>query len=187
CVITDVDRELAQAKLAEIDNEKKQRVAAVTAFLQDRLHAKAAFDAGRYDEAFKIEGANAAATEVFEIKAFGKAGDLTVESLGKLSWYALFARHYADALDAAERSLRIKPNLAEEANHAHALMMLGRTAEAKALYRAHKGEPLQDKTWEEVIVDDFHKLRNAGIKNSLMEEIEDAWSSWPPKSFRPPN
>jgi hypothetical protein len=187
CVITDADRELAQAKLAEIESEKKQRVAAVTAFLQDRFKAKAEFDAGRYNEAFKIEGANAAATEAFEIKTFGKAGDLTVESLGKLSWYALFARHYADALNAAERSLKIKPNLAEEANHAHALMMLGRTAEAKALYRAHKGEALQGMAWEEVIVDDFDKLRKAGINNSLMEEIEDAWSSWPPASFRPPN
>jgi tetratricopeptide (TPR) repeat protein len=185
CVITDADRELAQAKLAEIESEKKQRVAAVTAFLQDRFKAKTEFDAGHYDEAFKIEGANAAATEAFEIKTFGKAGDLTVESLGKLSWYALFTRQYADALDAAERSLKIKPNLAEEINHAHALMMLGRAAEAKALYRAHKGERLQGKTWEEVIVDDFDKLRKAGIKNSLMEEIEDALSSWPPESFRP--
>ena len=186
CVITDADRELAQAKLAEIDNEKKQRVAAVTAFLQDRFKAKAEFDAGHYDEAFKIEGANAAATEAFEIKTFGKAGDLTVESLGKLSWYALFARHYADALNAAERSLKIKPNLAEEANHAHALMMLGRTKESDSIYFGHKGELLQGKTWQQVIVDDFDKLRKAGIEAQDMGIIEDMWSSWPPESFRPP-
>jgi hypothetical protein len=185
CVITDADRELARTKMAEIETEQKQRVAGVTAFMKDTLKAKTEFDAGHYDEAFKIASANASATEAFEIKTFGKAGDLTVESLGKLSWYALFARHYADALNAAERSLKIKPNLAEEANHAHALMMLGRTAAAKALYLAHKGESLQGKTWEEVIVDDFDRLRKAGIKNSLMEEIEDAWSSWPPESFRP--
>ena len=187
CVITDADRELARAKMAEIETEQKQRVAAVTAFIKDRLKAKTEFDAGHYDEAFKIEGANEAATEAFEIKTFGKPGELTAESLDLLSWDALFARQYADALDAAERSLKIKPTLVEETNHAHALMMLGRTAEAKALYLAHKGEPLQGKTWEEVIVDDFDKLRKAGIKNSLMEVIEDAWSSWPPASFRPPN
>lgn len=186
CVITDADREFARAKMAEIDNERKQTAAAITAYFEATLKAKTEFDAGHYDEAFKIESANASATEALEIKTTGKAGDLTAECLRQLSWYALFARQYADALDAAERSLKLKPDLAEETNHAHALMMLGRTAEAKALYYAHKGEPLQGKTWQQVIVNDFGLLRNAGIKNSLMEEIEDAWSSWPPSSFRPP-
>jgi hypothetical protein len=186
CVITDADRELARARMAELDNERKQTAAAITAIMQDTVKAKTEFDAGHYDEAFKIESANASATEAFEIKASGKASEFTAGSLRRLSWYALFARHYAEALHAAERSLKLKPDLAEETNHAHALMLLARTAEAKAIYYAHKGEPLQGKTWQQIIVDDFDLLRNAGIKNSLMEEIEDAWSSWPPASFRPP-
>jgi len=186
CVITDADRELARAKMAEIDNENKQRVAAVTAFMQDALKAKTEYDAGHYDEALRLGRANAATIEAFEIKTFGKAGDLTAESLGKLSWYALFARQYADALDAAERSLKLKPNLAEETNHAHALMMLGRTKEADSIYFDHKGEHLQGKTWQQVIADDFDKLRKAGIETVHMGLIEGIWSSWPPASFRPP-
>jgi hypothetical protein len=185
CVITDADRELARAKMAEIETEQKQRVAAVTAFMKDTLKANTEFDAGHYDEAYRIANANAISAAAIETKTENKPGDLTAASLSKLSWYALFAHHYAEALDAAERSLKLKPDLAEETNHAPSLMMLGRTAEAKALYLAHKGKPLQGKTWQQVIVDDFGLLRNAGIKNSLMEEIEEGWSSWPPESFRP--
>jgi tetratricopeptide (TPR) repeat protein len=186
CFITDADREFARAKMAELDNERKQTAAAITAYFEATLKAKTEFDAGHYDEAFKIESANASATEAFEIKTTGKAGDLTAECLRQLSWYALFARQYADALDAAERSLKLKPDLAEETNHAHALMMLGRTAEAKALYLAHKGKPLQGKTWQQVIGDDFDKLRKARIESPLMKDMEKALSSWPPSSFRPP-
>jgi hypothetical protein len=185
CVITDADRELARAKMAEIDNENKQRVAAATAYLQETLKAKTEYDAGHYDEALRLGRATAAAIEAFEIKTTGKAGDLTAECLGQLSWYALFARQYAEALTAAERSLKLKPSLGEEINNAHALMMLGRTKEASSIYLDHKDEPLQGKTWQQVIADDFDKLRKAGIESSLMAVFEGLWSSWPPASFHP--
>jgi len=156
------------------------------AFTQDSLKAKTEFDAGHYDEAFKIESATASAAEAFELKTSGKAGTLTADFLAQLSWYALFARQYADALNAAERSIKLKPSLNEETNHAHALMLLGRSADAKAIYLAHKGEPLNGKNWEEVIADDFAKLRKAGIESPLMAEIERALSSFPPAGFKPP-
>jgi hypothetical protein len=176
CTITDADREVARVKFADFESQRKQRAAEVLSMVQDGLKAKEAFEAGRYDEAFKVERANASATQAFEIQTSGKAGDLTASGLSRLSWYALFARQYATALDAAERSIKIKPgNLVPETNRAHALMILGRTTEAKTIYLAHKGEPLNGKKWEEVITDDFAQLRKAGFASPLMTEIEAAF------------
>ena len=70
-------------------------------------------------------------------------------------------------------------NLVPVTNQAHALMFLGRAAEAKAIYLAHKGEPLQGKTWEKVISEDFAKLREAGITHPMMAEIERTLSGQP--------
>jgi hypothetical protein len=181
CTITDADREAATAKFAALDEDKKQRVAAVTAIMLDTAKAREAFEAGRYDEAFKVERANASAAQTFETQISGKAGDFTASALSQLSWYALFVRQYATALDAAERSIKIKSqDLVPETNRAHALMFLGRTTEAKTIYLAHKGEPLNGKKWEEVIADDFAQLRKAGITHPLMAEIEAAFKPAPP-------
>jgi hypothetical protein len=180
CVITDADRQAATTKIADLENQRKQRLAEIASIFQDEAKARTEFDAGHYDEAFKIDSASASASEAFEIKTSGKLGSLTASALGGLSWSALFAHHYAEALDAAERSIKLKPDLAPETNRAHALMMLGRTAEAKTIYLAHKGESLNGKTWEEVVADDFAKLRKAGITSPLMAEIETAFKPSPP-------
>jgi predicted Zn-dependent protease len=175
CAITDADREAARVKFADFESQRKQKAAEVLSMVQDSLKAKEAFEAGRYDEAFKVERADASATEAFEIKASGKPGDLTASALIELSWYALFARQYATALDAAERSTKLKPDdLVPETNRAHALMLLGRITEAKTIYLAHKGEPLNGKTWEQIIADDFARLRKAGITHPFMDEVEAA-------------
>jgi hypothetical protein len=42
------------------------------------------------------------------------------------------------------------------------------STEAKAIYLAHKGEALNGKKWEELIFEDFDKLRKAGITSPLM-------------------
>jgi hypothetical protein len=179
CVITDADRELARAKMAEIETEQKQRVAAITAFMKDTLKAKTEFDAGHYDEAYRIANANAISAAAFETKTENKPGDLTAGAFANLSWFALFSHHYEEALAAAERSNKLNPSdLVPVTNRAHALMFLGRTAEAKVIYLAHKGEPLNGKTWEDVVAADFALLRKAGITHPLMAEIEAA--------FKPP-
>jgi len=46
------------------------------------------------------------------------------------------------------------------------------STEAKAIYLAHKGEALNGKKWEELIFEDFDKLRKAGITSPLMDEVE---------------
>ena len=64
-------------------------------------------------------------------------------------------------------------------NRAHALMLLGRIGEARALYLQYSGRPKVEgeKTWETMVVEDFAQLRNAGIRNRLMDEIETKFSA----------
>ena len=59
-------------------------------------------------------------------------------------------------------------------NRAHALMFLDRTDEARVLYLQYRGQKNveEQKSWETVIVDDFAKLRKAGLSRPLMDEIE---------------
>jgi hypothetical protein len=137
---------------------------------------KEEFKAGHYDEAFKLSQKNVAAREAEEIRITGKAGDLTASALANHSWYALFARQYSEVVTAADRSLKLKPkDLVPEGNRAHALMMTGRTGEAKAIYLAHRGEKLGDgRNWNDVTKEDFGELRKAGFTHPLMSEIETA-------------
>jgi hypothetical protein len=72
-------------------------------------------------------------------------------------------------------------------------MFLGHNEGAKALYLAHKGEPVpgadnkfweeviakgepvpgaDNKLWEQVIADDFAKLRKAGLTSPMMADVE---------------
>jgi TPR repeat protein len=99
-------------------------------------------------------------------------------ALGSLSWHALFAREYAHALDAAERALKTDPSLLWiETNRAHALMLLGRAAEAREVYLAHRDKRIPNnanKLWQEGIAEDFAELRKAGIEHPQMAEIETA-------------
>lgn len=97
-----------------------------------------------------------------------------------MAWFGLFTRRFQESLDASDRSLTLIPSdLVPTTNRAHALMFLGRTEEARAIYRAHVGEPLQGKKWENVIVEDFAKLRAAKLTNPLMAEIEAAFPPLP--------
>ena len=98
-------------------------------------------------------------------------------ALGSLSWFALFAREFAQALDAAERALADRPDFrVATTNRAHALMFLGRATEAREAYLAHKDKPSQsdNKTLQQVIAADFVELRNAGLHHPQMAEIEAA-------------
>jgi tetratricopeptide (TPR) repeat protein len=104
------------------------------------------------------------------------AGD--TGALGGLSWIALFVREFAQALDAAERALAAQPDsLAIATNRAHALMFLERAAEAREVYLIHKDKRIpqnDNKTWQEVIAEDFAELRKADLGHPQMAEIEAA-------------
>jgi len=159
---------------------------AKTALEQLPIHE--AETAGRYDEALRLEEAFAAKLEAEETKSNGKPGEQTAGELQQVTWYALFAKDYMKALAVADRAHALFPdNTGIESKRAHALMFLGHDEEAKALYLAHKKEPVSgfisgeihamvetaiDRGWEQVIAEDFAELRKAGLTHPMMADIE---------------
>ena len=59
-------------------------------------------------------------------------------------------------------------------NKAHALMFLGRPKDARELYLKHKGQQIEGRLWEDVILDDFAELETAGVSHPQMAEIRAA-------------
>jgi TPR repeat protein len=143
-----------------------------------QLAVAEAEEAGRYDEALRLQSARVTEAEAGEVRAAGKPGSRTANELGNLAWYALFAREPARALAAAERALAIDPSqLWIETNRVHAIMYLGRVIEARALFLLHKGKLVagnDNKPWQQVIGEDFARLRKAGLEHPLMAEVEAA-------------
>ncbi len=96
------------------------------------------------------------------------------EYLG-LSWYQLMAQQFQAALDSSLAGRKLDESyLFIETNHAHALMFLGKTAEAEAVYAKYKGQkisPKSDKTWNQVILEDFVALEGEGLKSPEMARI----------------
>jgi tetratricopeptide (TPR) repeat protein len=146
-----------------------------TAILEELLIAEAV-DAGRYAEALKLQETLTAKLEAEETRSKGAPGKETAYALNGVAWRALFARSFAKALTFASRAHSLVPdNLTIETNRAHALMFLGRSKEAEAVYLANKGKPAHgpgSEPWELVIASDFADLRKAGLSHSMMTEIE---------------
>ena len=151
---------------------------------QRRSAVDAADSAGNYPEALRLQASLADEIEADEVRTDGKPGARTADELNSVSWEALFAREFARALAASERAHALLPGtLMFETNHAHALMFLDRTAEARALYLSHKDEPVpqnDNKPWRQVISEDFAALRKAGLFNPLMDEVEAGWATKAP-------
>lgn len=104
------------------------------------------------------------AVEQEETKSTGKPGAKTAEALGSVAWHALLAREARKALAASERAGKLAPDLLwTEINRAHALLLLNRPREARALYLADKGKVTLDKPWERLVAEDFRALRRAGL------------------------
>jgi tetratricopeptide (TPR) repeat protein len=92
-----------------------------------------------------------------------------------LSWYQLFARDFTGALASSEAGLALTPtDLFLDTNRAHALLFLGRTQDAEAIYVGNKGKkfhPDGDEIWEEAILDDFNTFDAEGLKNTEIPTI----------------
>jgi tetratricopeptide (TPR) repeat protein len=95
--------------------------------------------------------------------------------IGGLAYNFVLARNFDEALKAADQAIALTPDaIWLYTNRAHALMFLGRTGEARALYLRYRAKKdVQDgKSWNAVILDDFTELRAAGLSNPLMDEIQ---------------
>jgi hypothetical protein len=94
-----------------------------------------------------------------------------------ISFESLLVRKDQQALEAADEGLaRFSRNLELMANKAHALMFLGRTDEARQLYRKNIGKEVGDKTWEHYVADGFSQLKAAGRTDPLMETVLKAFA-----------
>ena len=128
--------------------------------------ARQLFQAGKYAEAVAANREFVSLVEKSETASAGKPGSMTAIVLGGLSWYALHARSFDEALAAAERALTLAPHaLWIETNRAHALLFLGRFDEARALYLAHahkRVSPGSTKIWDDAVAEDFESCARPG-------------------------
>lgn len=91
-----------------------------------------------------------------------------------VAWFSLMTKDYAKALAASDKAISFAPDdLVPKTNKAHALLMLRRVDEAKAIYFQYRGQPIIDgKIWDQVIRDDFVQLRKAGVDSPDMTYID---------------
>lgn len=132
-------------------------------------------DQRKYGEALVVQRTRVANTEKAETDTTGNPGKRTADALGSLAWEAIFAGSFDEAIKAAERAHALAPDLLWiETNRAHALLFVGRVAEARKVYAAHKGARMKlgsDKTWDDVIVEDFDAFTEAGRIHPAFAEI----------------
>jgi tetratricopeptide (TPR) repeat protein len=92
-----------------------------------------------------------------------------------LAWYQLFNRDFAGSLASSDEAMKLDPkDLAAQTNRAHALLFLGRSKEAEAVYLGHRGEKVfanSDEKWEDAILTDFDDLSKAGITNPAFPRL----------------
>jgi tetratricopeptide (TPR) repeat protein/CHAT domain-containing protein len=131
--------------------------------------------AGKYTEALALKRRLAIEIEKAETASAAKPGAKTLSALQGVAWYALLAHDFRTALAASNRAHALAPsNLHVETNRAHALLLLGRVHEARALYRAYKGKPMSltsDQLWEDVIADDIEALAKAGVDQRALKDV----------------
>ena len=96
------------------------------------------------------------------------------KAMGFTCYSYLREQRWGLALALADKAVEIAPDeLWIQANRADALMMLGRTDEARTIYLAYRGKIAQDQTLlEPAVEDDFKMLRKLGATSPLMAEIE---------------
>jgi CHAT domain-containing protein len=131
--------------------------------------------AGKFPDALTMSERWAKQVQLSATAKGTSSGDIAA-AFGNVAWLALLARRPATALAASERALALAPDHVWLAtNYAHALLFLGRRAAAKAVYLRHKGEDVPDHgKWEAVIGADFAELREHGIVDKQMVDIERA-------------
>lgn len=113
-----------------------------------------------------------------DIKGWGHHLQYCSVQMSFVGFHFLMAKQFAKALAAAEQSIAATPDLIwMQIHRAHALMFLGRTDEARAIYVAHRDikgvydNPSNDMSWDQFVLSEFGDLHKAGLKNPLMDEI----------------
>ncbi len=100
-----------------------------------------------------------------------------------LSWHQIFVRDFAGALATTDAAMKIdSSDLYVATNRAHALLFLGRTQEADAIYLGNRGKKMEtdsDQTWDQTILQDFNDLEAAGITSPEIPRLRKLLSPSP--------
>ena len=118
-----------------------------------------------------------AALQKLEIKRQVDSGQddrRVADSYGSLSWFQIFSREYKEAVQSAEKSMKLFPQKWVQTNLASALLFSGETEKAMEVHRKNKGKLVDDGTkekWEHVVKEDFSKFRRVGITHPDMQRV----------------
>jgi hypothetical protein len=129
-----------------------------------------AFEAGDYAKSVKLQE---------DVVKRARPGAEAAAALLSLSWYRLFTHDFDGAIDASDRAIAIEPsNVVLYTNKAHALMFLGHSEAAQALYLKYRGRPIPNGKafWEDVVLQDFAVFKKHGMPSPQMKSIEAALS-----------
>ena len=102
---------------------------------------------------------------------------LAAEDIGSVAYEFLLQGEFQKALDTANLSIGLAPEVVWlRSNRADALMMLGKTNEARAIYLRFRGmkDAGNGQSWNDGVLSDFAALRKKGLSSPLMAEIETA-------------
>jgi hypothetical protein len=93
-----------------------------------------------------------------------------------LSWSQLMLKDFSGVLETASTATKDGiSDLRLDENRAHALLLLGRTDEAQAIYLKHAGQMMPDgnKTWRQSVLDDFVELEKNGIVSPEFSKVRE--------------
>lgn len=108
-----------------------------------------------------------------------RAVGVSADRIGSIGYLLLLERDFRRSLAAEEFALSLTPDAGWlVGNRAHALMFLGRTEEARAIYLGHRRDGYPDgKSWDDGTRADFAEMRKAGLHDPLMDEIEKTFAA----------
>jgi tetratricopeptide (TPR) repeat protein len=164
------------AALADPLPRKAAKVSPVPIDDTDLKVAKALAEEGKLDEAFAIYDAiyKADRTNPSSVQA-AKQAKKALRRIGELVFKYLLIGRFEQALTCVDdEALAAHPNSVNlPIRRAHALMFLGRIAEARAIYQRYLGTvTAHGRRCRGLVASDFCDLSDAGHQHLLMDEIE---------------
>jgi len=93
---------------------------------------------------------------------------------GQLSWYYIFIKDYKKAIESAKKALILdKTKTWIYTNLAHGYLLSNDIKKAKEIYLKYKDKEVQNKSWREVISDDFYQFEQKGITSPHFDDIKN--------------
>lgn len=115
-------------------------------------------------------------TEIVAADPSAENKEKAAGALNRLAWFQILSNNGAAAEASARQALTHAP--AEpmiNVNLAHALLLKGKTQEARTLYNAAKSQPAGDgRSMREVILEDFDAMQKAGIAAATIAPMRTA-------------